>query len=193
MVDPHLWGPGAWELLFASTWVVNKKNMELLRLLVFKLVPALLPCDLCRNHFHENARDAFRKVPQPDTPERVFEWLHELKCRVNASTGARSLTLNELHKRYRFRDGIVNETAVCDALVCFAIAAERLQRPAEFVQMCAALSELLPIPADAALRDELSRVRERSVVAGAVRCARVSRIELGLRPNTVAHYRSFAD
>jgi hypothetical protein len=122
----------------------------------------------------------------------MFEWIHELKCRVNATTKAKSITLAELHERFRFQDGVVDETQMCNTLVMCAIASEQLGRQAEFVELCGLLSKLLPLPRDTAVLEDLTKVNEKSIVAGTVRCARASSIERGNDPLSIKHYRAFA-
>lgn len=192
MVQPTLWGPGAWNMLFSCAWTAKPKQMAELRALVFELVPTLLPCDKCRKHYPANARKAFRAVPVVTTPEHMFRWLHELK-RLVAADAAGSLPFVDLVERYKLHGGVVDEVQFCDMLVFFAIAAEALRKHDALCRMCAILAALLPLPSDSGILDELARVKPSSVVSGAVRCARTARTERGAPLLNTKQYRSFTD
>lgn len=192
MVHPSLWGPATWQLLFACAWSCPADRVDALRRVAMELVPTLLPCDRCREHARRNLARATPRDPR--TARDVFRWLHSLKREIARVERTTSLTLDEVTRRWMFTGAYVDDVAVADCLVLFAIAAEDLDGGRDqFCEMCGLLAELLPGPDDSQLRRHLSRIRREAIVIDTTCAARAARIERGLCPrSSTAHYRGVA-
>lgn len=181
-----------WQCMFTCAWHCPSSKMALLARFVRELVPALLPCKKCKEHFKANCRKADGHTKGvPRTPEMTFVWLWHLKNSVNTTTKSRSIPLDLLYGRYEFHAGtVLDEIAFADALVLIAINAQSLDLADEFVDMCEVASELLAyaLPSRGhVLVTELQKVRK-PVIVGALRAARAVRVAHGRPPLTRTHY-----
>ncbi len=190
MVEPTLWGPSTWQMLFMCTWNAPPHQMARLIRLV-ECIGELLPCDKCRRHFAANRTKVNRragKIPI-DTKGMLF-WLYCLKDEINKSLRKTSISYDELMNRCIFHGAVVDDVMIADTLVIFAISALDLRRVAEFLELCTLLTELLPVPHDAELKRYLPKVSETFLVSETVKVARACRVERGLQPLATTHYQS---
>ena len=175
MVNSILWGPATWQMLFACAWHCQTQNFEHLYRLLFYEVASLLPCEKCRDHFEENIHIVNRTISKrvksmssskghPTTPKEMFMWLYFLKDRVNRTLSPPQqslLSLDELTERYVLHGGVVDDVALGDTLVLFAIGARKRNTDELFISMCQTLHHILPIPDDSRA-EEGSRVRAKA-------------------------------
>ena len=200
MVYPSLWGPSAWQALFACTWNCTPGDYDKLSDLV-DVMGQLLPCSTCRKHFLQNRNVATRRAKgAPACPEEMLYWLYCLKDEVNRSMRQPSISYRELLQRFAFHGGVVvDEVRLGDTLVVFAMAADRSATRdtarARFAELCRLLGELLPVPDDSELRLSLLRIGRgrRSIGHGdaTIAAATSARIERGFPTLGRAHYTSF--
>lgn len=192
-MNPYLWGPALWQALFACAWVAKPTAGKTLRRLILELLPLLLPCDKCVAHFlKKHARVTSKVKGEPDTPERAFRWLWNLKNEVNVAAHVRSIGMDDLAQRYLFHGPIVDDVLLGDSLVFVAMGAHESGRDDFFVEFCGILGSLLPLPEDSELLMAL-RTMKRPVVAGAVRAAKAARIERGLPEFNHSHYKCMSE
>jgi hypothetical protein len=193
MTNPALWGPALWQALFACAWRVSRDAQQLLFDLLTRQMPPLLPCEACRAHYVKRQGRVDRRAGgPPDRQERAFRWLWYLKDEVNRANGQASIDFDDLTQRFALHGGAVDDVALGDALVLVAMEARHNDRDALFLEFCAALAALLPLPHDSELRTALLAAH-RPIVPFAVRAARAARVERGLAPFSLAHYRVAAD
>lgn len=194
MTNPVLWGPALWQALFAAAWTCAPRDVGVLTDVLLRLVPLLLPCEACRHHFVKHRAAIARSAHgEPrTTAEHAFRWLWVLKDRVNRSLGRRSISFADLTARYAFHGGLVDDVALGDALVLVALEARALDRDELFLELCAALARLLPLPHDSQMRAVLANCR-RPIVPCAVAAAAAARVERGLPALGLAHYKAAAD
>ena len=193
-MQPALWGPSLWQCMFTCAWHCPPSSVALLTRLVRELIPVLLPCAKCREHFKNNCRKADAQTGGvPRTPEKTFVWLWHLKNTVNASTKTKSIPLDLLYERYAFHAGtLIDEVQFADTLVLVAIHAQSEALVSEFLETCAIVGQLLSHAMSGkassnALVAELGTV-EAPVVLGALRVARSVRSAHGRPPLTRSHY-----
>lgn len=186
---PTVWGPPMWHVLFACAWHCDAAHFDVLRRLLLTQMPLLLPCEKCRKHAKAHMPNVHRRARgEPRDPAHAFRWLWHLKDEVNQTLRVRSVALDEITERYVLHGGVVDDVIVGDLLVLVALAARKMQRDDLFVEFCASLAVLLPLPEDSELRRHLERDMRRPVVPAAVRAARAARVERGLRPLVAQHY-----
>jgi hypothetical protein len=190
MVNPIVWGPSAWEALFACAWACPRYKFDTLHATVQAALSSL-PCEKCIKHSKRARAAATRRLEGAlDSPQRMFQWLYLLKDEVNRTLHRRSTDMASLTTRYVAHNGVlVNDIALADSLVLFAVDAEREGTEVEVAAFCRGLALLLPLPEDGALRLHLTSVRSTSIVACCLRAARATRIEHGIPPLAGAHYR----
>ena len=189
MVRGTLWGPPIWQCLFACAFHCSDENFKHLFELIMVQLPLLLPCVTCRQHFAVHMPAVTRRARgEPKTPEHAFEWLYYLKDEVNRSLKHPSIRKADFELRFRMHAGALDDVALGDALVYFAMDARERNADDLYMHMCHTLALLLPLPTDSLLLRELSKM-DRHVVANTIRGARAARVERGLQELTHAHYK----
>ena len=195
-MKPVLWGGVAWDMLFACAWYsmqCDDRHVDLLCRLLLVQMPLLLPCERCRAHYLQNRPRVVRRARgEPKTAAHAFRWLYYLKDEVNRKNGVRStVTMGELQERYLLFTGRCDEVKVADVLVLFAIEAEATGEGPLFVEMCAALAQLLPFPDDSQFVRALGRVCA-PVATHAHHACRAARVEHGFATPPLSHFRTLA-
>lgn len=192
-MKPALWGPALWQALFACAWACKPEQEAQLRDLVVRLLPALLPCKLCRDHFKDKRHEVSRQAKvEPHSASEVFRWLYYLKHEVNKTKRQKSISLDDFTLRYALHGPVVDDVLLGDALVLVAIDAHTRRLDDKFLELCAVLATLLPIAHDAELRRALL-VSRRPIRAAAVHAAQAARVERGLPTLTENHYATIVD
>lgn len=201
-MQPTLWGPALWQVLFACAWTCAAADFESLRTLALDVLPLLLPCAKCRQHFVDNRSRVNRRARgEPRSADEMFRWLWFLKDEVNETVrreasrapprgGVQSVPLARVRERYALHGGLVDDVLLGDTLVLVAIEAHREKRDELFLQLCALLARLLPLPKDSELRCHLENTTRGPIVNAALRAARGARVERGLPQLTLAHYKA---
>jgi hypothetical protein len=122
----------------------------------------------------------------------MFYWLYCLKDEINKELRTTSITFQDLTDRFIYNLGVVDDVKIGDMLVLFAISAHVLEKQSCFVEMCALLADIIPLPPDSELVSHLKHIRKVFLVSDTVKAAQAARIERGLKPLTAEHYKSFA-
>ena len=188
-MEPTLWGPGLWHLLFSITWNCKDDNeFAAAKRIALVHVPLLLPCKLCQNHYVRNNASLTRRLGQPKNPTELFEWLYYLKDEVNKTLRTRSIALPHFRARFATVGATLNDVLVADTLLMIAVGKENDGDDDVFVEMCLAMEPLLPLPEDSVLRRGLTEMRT-PIVDRAYRTSKRTRMEHGLSFPTLAHIR----
>lgn len=188
-----LWGPPMWQMMFACSWNANAATADALTELLLEQLPHLLPCKQCRDNYSDHIDIVNRKVRRRlATPDDFMRWCYYLKDEVNKTTRHPSIPLSELIDRYVLHGPYVAEVNLADVLMLVSLSARALQRDELFISFCHNLAALLPVPSDSALRVALTNV-QRPIVNSALRCARNTRIQHGMKPLVMVHYRAVAE
>lgn len=141
---PSLWGPVVWKLMFACTWSISDEMAELVQRFLLELVPDIIPCPTCADHYRRNLSTVNRKARgRPGTGDHSFRWCWYMKNEVNTSLGITSVHLSDFAERYILHGSILPEVEVADVLVLMAIHARTQSKDDEFVEFCAAIVEML--------------------------------------------------
>lgn len=102
-MNPEVWGPHVWIFLHSVTLSypskptkTDKQNIENF----FIVVPEILPCPKCRDHF----RGHYSKNPLTDeilsSKEKLVKWLISLHNSVNKMNGKPEMSYEEVLKMY---------------------------------------------------------------------------------------------
>lgn len=187
-----LWGPPIWKMMFACSWSIESHQVEDLRSILFEDLPLILPCATCRDNMVLHIPVATKQCRAiPTTSDQFFKWCWYLKHETNRVTKHTSIPLSELVDRYVLHGPHINEVELADVLMLFAISSRELHHDDVFISFCHRLARVLPVQMDSALRQTLAVVN-RPIVNAAHRCARNTRLQNGLRPLVIAHYRAVA-
>ena len=190
MTNPVLWGPAIWQAMLASAWHCAPHNVPMLTDMLLRLVPLLLPCAKCRAHFAKHRPIVARRARgEPKTAGHAFRWIWFLKDQVNRTLSQRSISLDDLTERFALQGAVIEDVLLGDALVFMALEARALDRDALFLEFCAALHVLLPLPHDSQLRAVLACAR-RPIVPCALAAARAARVERGVPELGLARYKA---
>lgn len=190
-VSPVLWGPPLWQACLACAW--HAKDMSALEDFLHRLLPLMLPCETCRQHFLDKRTAVDRKTKKstrPGSHTYHFTWLYHLKDHVNQTTRHRSITLDDLTQRFLLHRGSIDDVTFGDALVLIALDAHDRKLDDVFVQFCASLVVLLPLPSDSCLMQSLSTLHSRPIVPQVHRAAKAARCERGLPELPLTHYKA---
>ena len=187
-----LWGPSVWQMMFACSWNVDARTADTLREMLMEQLPFLLPCKQCRDNYNDHVLKVNRKIRRPTSTDDFMRWCYYLKDEVNKTTRHPSIPLAELIDRYVLHGPCVSEVHLADTLMLVALSARALQRDDVFISFCHNLSVVLPTPSDSALRVALGTV-SRPIVNSALRCARNTRLQHGMKPLVMTHYRAVAE
>lgn len=188
---PVLWGPPLWQAMFACAWACA--DLDVLRALLLRQLPLLLPCGECRDNYARHLPRVRRRANgELLDRDHAFRWLWYLKDEVNRTLERPSVPLRDVADRYALHGGAVDDVALGDVLVLVALSARRLKRDDVFVEACHALAALLPLPDDSQFRAELAHA-SRPVVGAAMRAACAARVERGLGVFPLEHYRALAE
>ena len=192
MMNSSLWGPPIWKMMLACSWSIRPEQVDEWRCVLFDELPLILPCGTCRENMVAHIPMATRFCNGiPKTSDQFIKWCWSLKHKVNQITKHPSIPLSELVDRYVLHGAHIDEVELADVLMLFAISSRKLNRDDVFISFCRRLSLVLPIQATSSLRRTLAVV-DRPIVNAAHRCARNTRIQHGLRPLVIAHYRAVA-
>lgn len=195
-MNPRLWGPGVWHILFSCCWNAwtrerEEEDTSLLLYLIDVLLPILLPCEACRTNYERHSPKVTRKSPVT-SPSTAFRWLYLMKDQVNRIVRQPSIRFEELVGRCRLHGGEMDDVQAADTLVLLAIDATERGEEDAFASFCKTISRLSPLPHDSSLAISLATVTSRCIVAQSVRAAKAARVERGLPEQTRKHYEAIA-
>jgi hypothetical protein len=113
------WGPPLWKLLHGIAEALGNQPVAMLAtdeaheiVFILRDVEKIMPCQLCRNHYHEwrknHPLEEIDKLRGPLLKEGVREWLYNLHENVNKTRGIESGILleqiPELYKQVNFKE-----------------------------------------------------------------------------------------
>ena len=139
-MDPNIWGPPLWDMLFTFCFKCPPESVSKLQLL-FSLLEITLPCSNCRRSYA-----TYRKQLAPITsiadggPLASAIWLWTIHDMVNQKIGKICITFDKLEKRYTAFDFLTSDFSVIDVLCLLMYGAKLKRRHLDFVRC---VSELL--------------------------------------------------
>ena len=99
------WGPAYWRVAHSVTWLYPEQNptqqqQDRVRLF-FELLPDLLPCPLCGNHFRETTATVHPITEQVlSSRSTLARWLVDVHNEVNRRLGKSTVTYAEAETFY---------------------------------------------------------------------------------------------
>jgi hypothetical protein len=119
-MDPFVWGPLAWNLIFDICWRLDTKmkkspekklhdNVETF----FHLLTILLPCQDCCCSY----REILKKLPFPNSSSSsYFHWAYHLKDFVNQKLEKKSPPIEEVYRRMQTISSASSANTIWDLL-----------------------------------------------------------------------------
>lgn len=147
-MEPAVWGPDVWRVLFAASFELpTETSVEL-----FLAIRHLVPCPHCRRHYVSHCRRVPPDAIRTDTPLAAAKWLWTIRDMVNQNVGARSVPFKHVEGRARVFEGTVAPLTVLDAAALFSLQLEGDEACRAFATAFRCLARLVAItsPRDAA-------------------------------------------
>tara|TARA_B110000008_G_C16907554_1_gene539299 strand:+ start:197 stop:811 length:615 start_codon:yes stop_codon:yes gene_type:complete len=115
-MDPNVWGPQFWDLLFYISFHTNLKENVLDIHMLFGLLENILPCSQCRRHYA-----IYRKEVSPLTyikrekEDSASKWLWTIHDMVNQNLGKICIDYDTVLKKHKSHTCIVSDFDILDA------------------------------------------------------------------------------
>jgi len=102
-MEPQVWGPHGWFFLHSITMAYpdkpTKKDRENFSNF-FHLLPAVLPCEVCQNHFRQYLAE-LPIEPALKNKQTLVEWLINIHNKTNMSLGKPTMTYEQVIEKYK--------------------------------------------------------------------------------------------
>ena len=125
-MDPNVWGPPLWDMLFTICFKVPKTSETIADLQqLFVLLEKVIPCSNCRRSYA-----MYRKEVKPTSSIRTSDansaavWLWTIHDMVNQKLGKICISFDKLQKRHASTTFITHDVVVLDILTIFALASK---------------------------------------------------------------------
>ena len=113
-MNPSVWGPATWDLLFGLSYRCKETHCQDLCLL-YRYMEYVLPCDDCRTSLTEYRKLVTCKLCEK-TPETCVVWLWTVHDLVNQKLGKICVSLDDLTARHTTLYATTSEFAIWDVL-----------------------------------------------------------------------------
>lgn len=139
-IDPNVWGPPLWDMLFTFTFKSKAKVSTFQTL--FVLLDKIIPCQHCRRNY-----TIYRKQVQPTTFVRdgtsACQWLWTIHDMVNQKLGKICISFDALQKRHKSTMMLTNDFVIVDLLAMMerSVSAAYIR---QFARICMKLSADCP-------------------------------------------------
>jgi hypothetical protein len=101
-IDPSIWGPNFWNVLYYIAYSCPKVLGPLKQLQYynfFKSLTVTLPCESCRLHYKQYfVSNSIYKVLRKK-PVALSSWVLKLHNTINARIGKQPVTIKKMHKK----------------------------------------------------------------------------------------------
>lgn len=186
-MDPDVWGPPLWDLLFTLCFKCpdDQACREDLKH-VFHLLEKVIPCPHCRRSYVVYRKEVKpASAIRPDVPHSAAMWLWTIHDMVNQKLGKVCVTFEKLTKKHASFFSITNDFVVLDLFCIVFAGCKAASRPAaaDFVRVCTRLLRHVPhlrlpsaMPSEAAayaperMMDVLHAAHEALCEAHGIRC-----------------------
>lgn len=135
-MDPNVWGPALWDLLFFICLRNPDKPKQMAR--IFTLLETILPCRDCRRSYvaYKN------QFPFSEAADPAM-WLWTIHDMVNQKLGKICISFEKLKRRYDVFSVTTHDLIVLDVYCIVAFAS---QKPSDVLEFMKCVSALLPAP-----------------------------------------------
>lgn len=136
-MDPAIWGPKTWDVLFVAA--LNLDPSEVAPLV--ELYAECLPCVHCRRSFAVY-RGQMPCESMSGSRDSLFKWVWAMHDMVNQKLGKPSLTMDRARRRYQSFSSYVSCTDVVDVLTCMTCCAHKEGNAAGLERVAQSMPEI---------------------------------------------------
>jgi hypothetical protein len=119
--------------------------------------------------------------------------LWRLKDKINRNNKENSTPIEDVQQRMAFSNGTLHDVAVVDVLVLIALDSKERGEGAKFVELCNSIALLLPLASDSEFKKYATAIRPNAFMHDIMLCVSATRIEHGLSPQNIQHYKNFVN
>lgn len=119
-IEPTIWGPHMWTMIHLICLQAPKEidvNIRNTYYMFFSMMPYVLPCDKCREHWLEHIQ-TYPLENVLNTRETLFKWSVDMHNIVNKSLGKAEISYEEAFQHWTNvstnRTTTVHETKFCN-------------------------------------------------------------------------------
>lgn len=141
-MDPLLWGPCFWKVLFSISFNCKDDDLENITKLL-KLLEKVIPCPTCRTHYAVNRQECDKSFPLKTSTKNLSHWLWHMKSLVNKNTKKTNTEYKYIEQRYNVFGHDVCETEVADVLMLMTLYLEKTYDKLKFSEFINCLGQLL--------------------------------------------------
>ena len=155
-MDPNVWGPPLWDLLFVIAFRSSDTD-KMVQL--FGLMERVIPCQHCRRSYSVYMKQCRLSRIQADRPDSAAAWLWTMHDMVNQKLGKIAINFDMIKKRHASLMPLSNDLLAIDlfAMMAFVV------KETHLISFISTVAELLrPLPGfrfgviwDAASKDPL--------------------------------------
>ena len=142
-MDPNVWGPPLWDLLFTLAFRVPAAKREAL-VKLFVSLEKVIPCQHCRRSYTMYAKQIRpAAVITPDVQDSAAMWLWTIHDMVNQKLGKIAISFDKIQKRHQSFSLLTSDLILVDilALMWMVVKEEHLRN---FVSLLCELTPAIP-------------------------------------------------
>ncbi len=132
-VDPNVWGPALWNILFYVSFRYPNRTEELEQL--FRLLEKILPCQECRRSYTTYKK----QIPFDGRTTTPAAWLWTIHDMVNQKLGKICISFDRLELRYELFTTTTSDFELFDTFCIIASASTEEEAAGQFVHTVSTL------------------------------------------------------
>lgn len=140
-VDPNVWGPPFWDLLFTLCFKCSSDCMPDFQNLFIGL-ETVLPCPHCRRSYISHKKALRPESLIQDETHSAAHWLWKIHDMVNAKLGKIAISFDKLEKRHKSMSLISHDLQIVDAFAFMTLSVAEIDRKI-VIDMIQVISRLL--------------------------------------------------
>lgn len=138
-MDPNVWGPACWRLVFAATFRLPRESS----LALFEALRYVLPCVHCRQSYRMYVKRLPPASAIDQTPNSAARYAWTIKDYVSQKTGGGALPFSVLCARHKVFESPVSRMDVADFLCCMAMQVEDKDQAEAYETFAGVMDDLL--------------------------------------------------
>tara|TARA_B100001778_G_scaffold202950_1_gene167633 strand:- start:68 stop:673 length:606 start_codon:yes stop_codon:yes gene_type:complete len=117
-IDPNVWGPTFWDLLFYIAINYDNVTQHDNIMQLFSLLESVLPCSDCRRHYSlfKQQIPPIQKIKKKD-PSAASVWLWVIHDMVNQNIGKICISYEKLLKKHKSLSCIISDLSIFDSFM----------------------------------------------------------------------------
>ena len=135
-MDPNVWGPSLWDLLFFIACNIDVKTNYDKIISLFQLLETMLPCSQCRRHYATYRAEVppLSKIKR-NKQESVAVWLWVIHDMVNQNIGKHCISYEKVKKKHESLTCIVSDISIFDSFIFIWFSSKKKVKIVEGLQL----------------------------------------------------------